>query len=133
MRVNSEHQETGTTLDKFKWLVVFALFIVIVWGNFYFSEPNPVYQANGIVRVVAVVVLSVLTLLLAANTSKGKQFLVFAKESRLEARKVVWPTRRETVQTTLIIAVVTIISSLFLWGLDSIMIRLVSFFTLLGH
>ncbi|WP_392566527.1 preprotein translocase subunit SecE [Utexia brackfieldae] len=133
MRVNSEHQETGTTFDKFKWLVVFALFIVIVWGNFYFSEPNPVYQANGIVRIIAVVVLSVLALLLAANTYKGKQFLVFAKESRLEARKVVWPSRRETVQTTLIIAVVTIISSLFLWGLDSIMIRLVSFFTMLGH
>lgn len=133
MRGNNEHQETGEALDKLKWLVVFVLFIAIVWGNYYFSEPTAIYHANFVVRVFAVVALSVITLLLAVTTRKGKHILAFAKEARLELRKVVWPTRRETVQTTILIAVITIIASLFLWGLDSITIRLVSFLTLLGH
>ncbi|TEA27087.1 preprotein translocase subunit SecE [Candidatus Schmidhempelia bombi] len=130
MRANIEHQEKETGLDKLKWLVVLALFIIVVWGNFYFAEPNAIYQANTIVRVVVVGILAVLALILAATTSKGKQILVFAQESRQELRKVVWPTRRETIQTTLLIAMVTLVSSLFLWGLDNITIRIISFLTL---
>jgi preprotein translocase subunit SecE len=130
MRANIEHQEKESGLDKLKWLVVLALFIIVVWGNFYFAEPNAIYQANAIVRIVVVGILAVLALILAATTSKGKQILIFAQESRQELRKVVWPTRRETLQTTFLIAMVTLVASLFLWGLDSITIRIISFLTL---
>lgn len=133
MRVNSEHQETNTVLDKLKWVIVLALLVVAIWGNFYFSESNFIYQASPLVRIIAVIVVSLLALLLACTTRSGKSVLGFARESRMELRKVVWPTRKETVQTTLLIAVITIIASLFLWGLDSIMIRVISFITLLGH
>jgi len=133
MRENNEHLEAKETLDKLKWLVVFILFVVVVWGNFYFSEPKSIYTVNFIIRIISVVVLSAIMLLLAATTRRGKQILIFVKEARIELRKVVWPNRRETIQTTILIAVITIIASLFLWGLDSIMIRLVSFLTLLGH
>ena len=65
----------------------------------------------------------------AAVTGKGRQFLTFAKESRTEVRKVVWPTRQEATQTTLIIAVATAIIALLLWGMDAILVRIVGFLT----
>ena len=78
------------------------------------------------------VVAVIIALFVAASTSKGSQFLEFAKDSRTEVRKVVWPTRQETTQTTLIVMVATVLMSLLLWGLDGIIVRVVSFITGLG-
>jgi len=66
---------------------------------------------------------------IALLTSKGKATVAFAREARTEVRKVVWPTRQETLHTTLIVAAVTAVMSLILWGLDGILVRLVSFIT----
>ena len=54
-------------------------------------------------------------------TEKGSEFLTLVKGSRTEIRKVVWPTRQETTQTTLIVFVFVIITGLILWGLDSVL------------
>lgn len=132
-QTNSENHETNAVVDKFKWVLVLLLVVFVIWGNFYFSEPNRLYQANSLVRIIAVVVLSLLALFLALTTLKGRSFLTFAKESRMELRKVVWPTRKEAVQTTLLIAVICMVVALFLWGLDSIIIKLVSLITSIGH
>nr|WP_281271081.1 preprotein translocase subunit SecE [Orbus hercynius] len=67
------------------------------------------------------------------TTNKGKSFITFAKESRMEVRKVVWPTRKETIQTTLLIAVITIVVGLCLWGLDTFFFWGISKLTVLGH
>jgi preprotein translocase subunit SecE len=64
-----------------------------------------------------------------ATTDKGRRFLGFAKESRTEVRRVVWPTRQEATQTTLIVVVATAIVALILWGMDAILVRIVGFFT----
>lgn len=69
---------------------------------------------------------------IAATTEKGSAFLTFAKESRMEVRKVIWPTRQETNQTTLIVMAATLIMALLLWGLDGIIVRLVAFITGIG-
>ncbi len=66
---------------------------------------------------------------MAALTKKGKNAIDFARESRMEVRKVVWPTRQETIQTTLIVLAVCIVMALALWGVDGIMVRLVSLIT----
>ena len=50
---------------------------------------------------------------------KGKEVWDLAKEARVEVRKVVWPTRQETTETTLIVVAVVIFVALILWGLDS--------------
>lgn len=133
MRTNSENQETRGSLDKIKWALIILLIAFVVWGNYYFSVPNSLYQPNVIVRVIGVVIVSVLALILAITTVKGKSIINFAKESRMELRKVVWPTRKEAVQTTLLIAVITIIVGLCLWGLDTLLILGISFLTTLGH
>ena len=85
----------------------------------------------AMVLVVLAVVLLLLALALlllalvagwiASLTEKGSEFLTLVKGSRTEIRKVVWPTRQETTQTTLIVFVFVIITGLILWGLDSVL------------
>ena len=53
----------------------------------------------------------------------------FFSEAKVEGRKVVWPTRAETRQTTLIVIAVTVLTSLFFWAIDSIIIALINFLT----
>ncbi len=70
-------------------------------------------------KAASIVVLVGLAAFIAAKTNKGSAFIEFAKEARTEVRKVVWPTRQETMQTTIIVMVATLIVALLLWGLDS--------------
>jgi preprotein translocase subunit SecE len=133
MLVSNESQDTSTVLDKFKWVLVLVLITLVVWGNAYFSGPNDIYQPNPIVRIIAVVVISLLTLFIAFTTNKGKSFITFLQESRKELRKVVWPARKETVQTTLLIAVVTVIVGTALWGMDSLFRSIIFYLTSIGR
>lgn len=52
-------------------------------------------------------------------SEKGREVWRFAKESAVEIRKVVWPTRRETLQTTGAVAVFVAVGSFFLWMVDT--------------
>ncbi|MCO6544717.1 MAG: preprotein translocase subunit SecE [Gilliamella sp.] len=133
MLVSNESQDTNTILDKLKWCLALVLIAFVVWGNFYFAEPNDIYQPNTIVRIIAVVVISLLTLLIAITTNKGKSFLLFLQESRKELRKVVWPTRKETAQTTLLVAAITLIVGLALWGMDSVFRSIIFYLTSIGR
>ena len=120
--VNSENSKSS--LDWVKWVITIVLLTVVIVGNYLYGE-----QIHVVARIAILLVLAALALLSAAFTEKGKTFVGFAKDSRLEVRKVVWPTRQETVQTTLIVLVVSTISGLILWGLDGIFVRVVSFIT----
>ncbi|WP_435532752.1 preprotein translocase subunit SecE [Vibrio stylophorae] len=89
----------------------------------------PSYVVPVVFRVLGVIVLAGLAALVAATTTKGKAAVAFGRESRMEMRKVVWPTRQETMQTTLIVLAVTLLMALILWGIDGIMVRLVALAT----
>ncbi|MGP1928619.1 MAG: preprotein translocase subunit SecE [Arsenophonus sp. NC-WZS1-MAG3] len=123
MSVNSDTQESRRSFDVVKWLLVAILLIIAIVGNYYFR------QYNLALRVIAIVVFTVLASGIALWTRKGKATLVFFREARIEMRKVIWPTRQETLQTTLIVAAVTVVMALILFGLDGILMRLVSFIT----
>ena len=117
-------ENTKSSLDGLKWGVTILLLAAIVVGNYVYGE-----SLHVVARVAVLLLLAALALFSAAMTEKGKTFLGFAKESRLEVRKVVWPTRQETMQTTLIILAVSTIVGLLLWGLDGVFVRVVSFIT----
>lgn len=123
MSANSEAQGSGRGIDITKWIVVAVLLVVAIVGNYYFRQYNLALRAIAVVAVVAVAGA------IALWTTKGKATLAFAREARTEMRKVIWPTHQEALQTTLIVAVVTAIMALILWGLDGILVRLVSFLT----
>ena len=89
-------------------------------GNSYYSDQSLLYRVLGIVAIAAVAGL------IALQTAKGAAFWALVKGSRNEIRKVVWPTRQETVQTTLIVVAFVLLVALILWGLDSFLGWLVS-------
>ena len=123
----SENTENSSNpLDLLKWLVSLGLLGGIVAGNYMFEDVSILYRAIAAVAIVAV------SGFIVATTNKGSAFLTFAKDARIEVRKVVWPTRQETTQTTMIVLAATVFMALVLWGLDGIIVRVVSFITGLG-
>ena len=106
------------------WIIAVALIIVAAVGNTYF-----VAQLSLVVRVLALVALGAGAVAAAALTNQGQKTIHFIKESRTELRKIIWPTRPEATQTTLIVIAMCVVVSLVLWGIDSIIVRLVAFLT----
>jgi len=106
--------------DVIKWVVVALIVSVGVFGDSYFSAEPVLYRA------IALVVLGLVAGFVALQTSKGKAFWSLLKEARIEIRKVVWPTRQETAQTTMIVVAVVLVMALVLWGLDSLLGWIVS-------
>jgi preprotein translocase subunit SecE len=123
----SENTENNSNpLDMLRWLVIFGLLGGVVAVNHFFPELSVLYIA--LITVAAVGIAG----FIASTTVKGSTFINFAKESRIEVRKVVWPTRQETTTTTMIVLAATIVVALLLWGLDGIIVEVVSFITGLG-
>ena len=106
--------------DLLKWLLVAVLVVVGVVGNQYYSAEPILY------RVLVLLAIAAAAAFVGLQTGKGKAFFGLAKEARTEIRKVVWPTRQETTQTTLIVVAVVLVMALLLWGLDSLLGWLVS-------
>lgn len=109
-------------LDILKWIAVAILVFVGVYGNHYFAAESVLYRA------VALVALGLVAGFVALQTEKGKAFWALLKEARIEIRKVVWPTRTETTQTTLIVVAVVLVMALILWGLDTLLGWIISKF-----
>jgi len=127
--MSTESKATSSPLDYLKWLVAIAFFTGAVVGNY--MAPGLYAENVGgelplLYRVLAVVALMVLSAAVAATTVQGKAFLQLLKEANIERRKVVWPTRQETTQTTLIVVAVVFVMALILWGLDTLLGWLVS-------
>ncbi len=117
MSANTEAQGSGRGLEAMKWVVVVALLLVAIVGNYLYRD------IMLPLRALAVVILIAAAGGVALLTTKGKATVAFAREARTEVRKVIWPTRQETLHTTLIVAAVTAVMSLILWGLDGILVR----------
>ena len=106
--------------DNVKWLLVMILVAAGVYGNSYFAAESLLY------RVLGLLVLAVVAGFIALRTAQGVAFWELTKGSRTEIRKVVWPTRQETVQTTMIVVAFVIVVALILWGLDGLLSWLVA-------
>ena len=109
-------------MDKIK-IVLAALLVVAGLAGFYYLADLPAIARVG----------SVLGGLAAAavvfwTSAPGKEFYVYAQESVAETKKVVWPTRKETMQTTGIVFVFVVIMAMFLWAVDSILLLIVQKF-----
>lgn len=106
------------------WVVSLALLVTAAVGNTYFSTHFAL-----IVRILSLVVLIVGAVGLAAITNQGQKAIGFIKDSRQELRKIVWPNRQETTQTTLIVAAMCVLVALALWGIDSLIVTVINFLT----
>lgn len=113
-------ETTTSRFDTAKWVVVAVLVAAAVVGNSYFADQSLLY------RVLGIVALALVAAMVALQTAKGASLWALVKGARTEIRKVVWPTRQETVQTTMIVVAFVIVVALILWGLDSLLGWLVS-------
>ncbi|QLB20826.1 preprotein translocase subunit SecE [Vespertiliibacter pulmonis] len=111
-------------VNRILWVLSIALIIVAAVGNTYFAS-----HFSFIVRILLLVVLLVGGVGIAAITNQGQKAIGFVKSSRQELRKIVWPTRPETTQTTLIVAAICVVVALALWGIDSIIVSVITFLT----
>ena len=118
--MNTKADAPEFKLDGMKWFLVFLLLGVglSVWSNW--LPFIPVID-SVLYRSIALVTLTIIALLVAVQTKKGHDLWELVKESRVEMRRVVWPTQQETTQMTLIVAVVVLIVALILWGMDSLL------------
>ncbi|TVP87655.1 MAG: preprotein translocase subunit SecE [Pseudomonadaceae bacterium] len=120
--MSTKVENHDSRLDTIKWVLVTALVVVGVVGNYLYSSEPVLYRA------IVLIVLGAIAGLIALQTAKGKTFWALLKEARIEIRKVVWPTRPETIQTTLIVLAVVLVMALLLWGLDTLLGWIISFF-----
>ncbi|QLH42321.1 MAG: preprotein translocase subunit SecE [Coxiellaceae bacterium] len=105
------------------WLLALILLIGGIVANYYYRD------VAWAIRAAIGIVLLCLIAIVALQTTQGKAIWQFAKDARLELRKVVWPTRQETIQTTMIVIAMVVVVSLLLWGIDSILMWGVSWLT----
>ena len=105
-------QWSTVMIDKIK-IVFAALLVAAGIAVFYYYADKAM-----IIRVAGVLGGMVAASLLFLTTAAGQQFKVYAQESVDEVRTVVWPTRKETLQTTAIVFVFVLVMSLFLWMID---------------
>ena len=115
--------EVTSKLDSLK-LVIAILLLVAGIAQFYYYESESLLY-----RVLALLGFVFVALGFVYMTQMGQGIWQFARDARTEVRKVVWPTRQETVQTTLLVIVMVILVGLMLWLFDMFLRWAVFFLT----
>ena len=101
--------------DKIK-LGIAALLVAGAVGGFYFLGASPMIARLGVILAGVLVASAV-----AWTSAPGKRFYVYSQEAIAETRKVVWPTRKETLQSTGVVVAFVIVMAIFLWIVDAIL------------
>ena len=110
--MNTKVESVNTKLDVVKLAI--ALLIVVASIAFFYAYP----EQSLLLRVVVILVAAAISIGISLQTEKGRNIWTFTQDAQIEVRRVVWPTREETTQTTLIVLLVVVFVSLILWGLD---------------
>ena len=99
---------------------IFLLLIVGLSGNYYFAELPVLLRA-----VVSLAIVGGAGFLFS-KTILGKQLMLYWQEALVEVRKVVWPTKKETIQSTIGVLAMVLIMGIFLWSIDAVLVRIVA-------
>ena len=112
MTTTTETSESGV-LDILKLLISAGLLVGGIFGYYWYLEwllP---------LRVLLVLGGLAASLIVAATSTQGHRIREFIQGSRIEIRKVIWPTKQETTQTAIAVFIFTLVMALFFWALDS--------------
>jgi preprotein translocase subunit SecE len=124
MNIKTSAQTTDKR-DMFKWLIVVLLVGSGIVSFYYFDEQSV------LIRVVTLLVIAIMAAWVASKTARGKYTLDFIHESRIEVRRVVWPTPQETLQMTSVVLFMVVLLALVVWMLDSVLMWVLRLLT--GH
>jgi preprotein translocase subunit SecE len=121
--VAKTEEVVSNKLDSFKLLLAIAILIAGIVGFYYYEAESQLY------RVLGVVFAAIVAIAISSTTNLGQNIIGFGREARMEVRKVVWPTRQETVQTTFMVIVAVIIIGIFLWLIDMVLAQAIQLVT----
>ena len=121
MNVQTETAESGV-LDTIKLLIAVAALVGGLYAYYYYE--TEIAQA---VRVLMVLGGTIAGIGIAMTSVQGQRLWHFIQGSRVEIRKVIWPTKQETTQTAIAVFVFTLVMMLFFWVLDLGLLRLVGY------
>jgi preprotein translocase subunit SecE len=118
-------EEQPTFIDTAK--LAFAIVVVLAGlvGYYYFAD------ASALLRALAVIVALALGVVIAFTSLQGRLLWKFIQGARVELNKVVWPTREETIQTTLVVLVVALIGGVFFFLIDRFLLWITT--TIMGQ
>jgi preprotein translocase subunit SecE len=117
MNVQAEVESTGMDTAK---LLLAVLLLVAGIGGFYYFEGY-----STLLRVLGLLVTAGIAVAVALLSVPGRQLWAFAVAARTEVRKVVWPSRQETIQTTLIVFAMVLLVGIVLWLFDMVLMAIV--------
>jgi preprotein translocase subunit SecE len=114
--MNTKAETIGGPMDSMKlWIAVLLLAGGVV-AFYYFEDQLLVLRVLGLLAVAGI------SVFIAAQSSVGKTILGFVTGAQSEVRRVVWPTRAETLQTTLAVVLMVLLVGIFLWLLDMVLL-----------
>jgi preprotein translocase subunit SecE len=99
--------------DKIKLFIAVLLVVAGIAGFYY------LHDSAAVLKLTSVLAGLLLAAGVAYTSEPGKRFFAFGKESVAEAKRVVWPTRKETLQTTAVVIAFAVTMALFLWAVDA--------------
>jgi preprotein translocase subunit SecE len=106
-------ETTQSRFDAVKTMLAIAIVVAGIYAFYGYAE-----QYILLYRVLALLAVIAVAVVIMYQTLWGKNLWSYLLDARTELRKVVWPTRAETTQTTLIVIVVVVVTGIFLWGAD---------------
>jgi preprotein translocase subunit SecE len=109
-------EEEPTIVDTAKLALAVVVVLAGLVGYYYFAD------ASQLLRVLAVIVALAIAAVVAFTSLQGRTLWKFIQGARVELNKVVWPTREETIQTTLVVIVVAMIGGVFFFLIDRVLL-----------
>ena len=117
--MNEKIEVESSGMDTAK-LAASVLLLIAGIGAFYIYEEHSL-----LLRVLGLLVVAGIAVFVAMQTVVGRRVWSFATDARSEVRKVVWPSRQETIQTTLIVFAMVLVMGIILWLVDMALMAIV--------
>ena len=121
--MNSRAEDRSASLDVIKLAVSAFLLIVGIFAFYYLAS------VSALLRVIGLLVIGGAAVAVALQTAPGRLVWQFVADARMEVRKVVWPSRQETLQTTLVVIVMVLVVGITLWLFDMLLMAILRFLT----
>jgi len=111
-----ETEQTSGVMDSIKLVLAVLITVAGIAGFYYFGNESL------LLRVVSLLIAMAVAVALVMMTAMGQDFWGFVQGSQVELRKIIWPTKKETMQTTLIVMVMVLSVGILLWMFDGLLL-----------